>query len=135
MRNNNAWVAIVDDEEGIRRALLRLFRSVGLEAHAFHSGENFLSSLEKSAPSCIVMDLNMPEMSGFALLEQLRIFAPGLPVVILTAHEIRGTRQELSLPGIIDVLQKPATDSALLGAIAKSAKQLNKIITTHMKEN
>ncbi|MFZ6757764.1 response regulator transcription factor [Undibacterium sp. Ji50W] len=135
MGNKTTWVAIVDDEESIRRALLRLFRSVGLEAQAFRSGQGFLSSLQHTMPSCVVMDLHMPEMSGFAVLEELKTYAPDLPVVIMTAHQINIGQLESSLSTAIAVLQKPVNDDVLLDAITKATKPPELVAAENVKEN
>jgi FixJ family two-component response regulator len=58
-------IAIVDDKEPVRKALMRLMRSVGLSVETFASGPEFLKSIETRLPDCVVLDLHMPHMNGF----------------------------------------------------------------------
>lgn len=105
-------IAIVDDEESVRKALQRLLRSHGVEAHTFSGGPQFLAALPALAPDCIVLDLHMPELSGFELLELL---PPGLPVVVITGHdspEAQARAQRASA-----YLRKPVEEKSLLDAI------------------
>ena len=64
MENRRSFVAVVDDEESVRRALIRLLRAANMDAEAFASGEAFLESLEKFRPDCVVLDLQMPGTHG-----------------------------------------------------------------------
>lgn len=118
MRKASTWIAVIDDDEAVRRALIRLLRSAGLEAHAFKSGELFLESLSKKRPACLLLDLQMPEMSGFAVIEKLKQFAVGLPVIVLTGQDIseKQTNGDLTYP--LAVLQKPVNDEELLTSIS-----------------
>ncbi|MBC3918952.1 response regulator [Undibacterium sp. CY18W] len=125
MSNNTTWIAVIDDEESIRRALLRLFRSVGLDAQAFETGKAFLSSLQDRQPCCVVLDLHMPEMSGFAVLDELQAIAPDIPVIILTAHQITAAHVNNSLSSAVAILQKPVNDQALLQTIAGAVRTLH----------
>ncbi|BBB62752.1 response regulator [Undibacterium sp. KW1] len=120
MGNTSTWIAVVDDEEGIRRSLLRLLRSAGLEAHAFVSGKVFLGSLESRQPACVLLDLHMLDMSGFAVIAQLAQIAPELPVVILTGQEVSEKQRNADLAHALAVLQKPVDDQELFAAITSA---------------
>ena len=87
MNESKPLVAVVDDEEPVRRALERLFRSAGLETETFASGGAMLEDLERREPDCVVLDLHMPGMSGFELQEALAERALRIPVVILTGQD------------------------------------------------
>ncbi|WP_162043067.1 response regulator [Undibacterium sp. YM2] len=117
---------MIDDEEGIRRSLLRLLRSAGLEAHAFVSGKVFLGSLESRQPACVLLDLHMLDMSGFAVIEQLALIAPELPVVILTGQEVSERQRNADLAHALAVLQKPVDDQELFATIATVLMNPNK---------
>jgi FixJ family two-component response regulator len=126
MGNTNTWIAVVDDEEGIRRALLRLLRSAGLEAHAFTSGKLFVESLSVRQPACVVLDLYMPDMNGFEVLSTLSHKLPELPVIVMTGHDITAPMLQTSLAHATEVLQKPMNDQALLNAIARGGQSESK---------
>ena len=68
-------VAIVDDEEGIRKALSRLLRASGLEAESYANGQEFLDAAAEHRPDCVVLDLHMPGMSGLQVLRKLKAAA------------------------------------------------------------
>lgn len=70
-------IAFLDDDEAVRRALTRLIRSLGFEAQAFATGDEFLSSPARREPDCLVLDLHMPHLSGFDVQERLARPASG----------------------------------------------------------
>ena len=111
-------VAIVDDEEPIRKALRRLLRASGLEAEGYASGQAFLDASEAQRPDCVVLDLHMPGMTGLQVLRRLRAARPTLPIVIITAHDEPETREECLAAGACAYLRKPLEDRQLLNAIS-----------------
>jgi FixJ family two-component response regulator len=112
-----ACVAIVDDEEAIRRALVRLMRSAGLEARCFASGAEFLDSLALREPRCVVLDLHMPGMNGFEVQARLAHSWPKLPVIVVTGHHTSETHAQALSTRPIAYLLKPIDDRLLLDAI------------------
>lgn len=112
------YIAIVDDEESVRKALKRLLRASGLEAESYASGEDFLDAAAKRAPDCVVLDLHMPGMSGLEVLQELRAARRATPVVVITAHEGPETSAQCRAAGAASYLCKPFDDRALLNAIA-----------------
>jgi FixJ family two-component response regulator len=108
-------VAIVDDEEPIRKALMRLLRSGGLDAESFSSGSDFLESLPNHQPDCVVLDLHMPVVSGFEV--QARLAKSGVPIVIITGHDSDETRAKALSGKPAAYLRKPVNDQVLLDAI------------------
>ena len=111
-------VAIVDDEEPIRKALQRLLNAAGLDAQTFGSGREFLDSLAIHHPDCVILDLHMPGMSGLSVLQQLRESGPRLPIVVITAYEVPEVRSYCLSAGASAYLRKPLHDQTLLEAIA-----------------
>ena len=87
MSRETPLVAVVDDEEPIRRALERLLRSAGIETETFASGGAMLEDLGRREPDCVIADLHMPGMSGFELQARLATRQRRIPVVVLTAHD------------------------------------------------
>ena len=110
------FIAVVDDEEPVRKALKRLLRAAGLEAEGYASGQEFLAAERR--PDCVVLDLHMPVMSGQALLRQIRRMSTRLPVVVITAHDTAETRDECIAAGAAAYLRKPLDDRLLLNAIS-----------------
>ena len=114
------FIAVVDDEEPVRKALKRLLRAAGLEAEGYASGKDFLAAERR--PDCVVLDLHMPVMSGQALLRQIRRISARLPVVVITAHDTAETRDECIAAGAAAYLRKPLDDRLLLNAISAALR-------------
>jgi FixJ family two-component response regulator len=110
------FIAVVDDEEPVRKALKRLLRAAGLEAEGYASGKEFLAARRR--PDCVVLDLHMPVMSGQALLKQIRGMSERLPVVVITGHDTPETRDECLAAGAAAYLRKPLDDRLLFNAIS-----------------
>ena len=117
MTRTKSLIAIVDDEEPIRKALRRLLRSAGMDVKSFRSGVEFLESLTTQWPDCVVLDLHMPVMNGFEVQTRLAELRVSVPVVIITGHDSDETRA-LALAGFpVAYLRKPVNDQNLLDAI------------------
>lgn len=117
MGKNRPLIAVVDDEEPIRKALTRLLRSAGLDVESFPSGFEFLESIPSRHPDCVVLDLHMPGLNGFEVQARLAKSGAPVPVVIITGHDSTETRA-LALAGKpLAYLRKPVDDQALLDAI------------------
>jgi FixJ family two-component response regulator len=111
-------IAVVDDEESVCRALTRLLRSAGMEATTFSSGAQFIESLKTHRPHCVVLDLHMPEMSGFDVQARLLESGVRVPVIIMTGHDSPETRDRALSMGPAAYLRKPVDGEVLLDAIA-----------------
>jgi FixJ family two-component response regulator len=118
------FVAIVDDEESIRKALSRLLRASGYQVETFASGTDFLASLNARAPDLVVLDLHMPGMSGFEVHAAMRVLDPPLPVVVITGHDSPETRQRALDGGAAAYLRKPIDETLLLRAICGATAPL-----------
>ena len=101
----------------IRKALMRLIRSVGLSVETFASGPEFLKSLDTRLPDCVVLDLHMPHMSGFYVQAHLAQCA-AFPVIIVTGYDLPNARERAMAGGASAFLRKPVLDRTLLGAIS-----------------
>ena len=109
-------IAVVDDEEPVRKALKRLLRAAGLEAESYASGQDFFAADRRA--DCVVLDLHMPAMSGLQVLTRIRQTTTRLPVVVITAHDQPETRDECIAAGAAAYLRKPLDDRLLLNAIS-----------------
>jgi FixJ family two-component response regulator len=116
-------IAVVDDDYSVRRALRRLLRSADLDTEAYGSGHEFLDTLETIMPDCVVLDLQMPEMSGLELQKRLRDSGLSLPVVIVTGHDEPGMRARCLAAGVSAYLRKPIDGKALVEAISRAISE------------
>jgi FixJ family two-component response regulator len=110
-------LAVVDDDADVRVALTRLVSSAGFAVETFASGEEFLRSIEDHEPACVVLDLHMPEMSGFDVQGALASGHAAVPVIIITGHHTSESRARAIKLGAKAYLVKPVDDEALLAAI------------------
>src|ERR1700741_3348238 len=115
--NSGPIVAIVDDDKAVGNAIEVLMRSTGLAAQAFSSGEEFLRSSELSRTGCLVVDFDMPRMSGLDLHKNLALLGKEIPTVLITAYPSDDIRTRALQAGIICYLPKPFDESELLNCI------------------
>ena len=110
-------VAIVDDDERMRAALLGLLRAAGLEAQTFASAEEFLESGEPQRCGCLIADIRMPGMSGLDLQAKLNAEQIRIPVIFITAHGDEQMRMQALRSGAVEFLAKPFDDEVLLETV------------------
>lgn len=113
-------VAVVDDEEPVRKALGRVLRASGLVAQCFPSGQVFLDSIVTTRPDCLVLDLHMPGLSGLQVLEQLRSCRPPLPAIVITGHDEPENQVRCLALGAFAYIRKPLDDELLLQTIERA---------------
>lgn len=116
-------VYVVDDDPSVRRAVGRLLRVEGYRVQTFASGAEFLRVPETDEPACVVLDVRMPGLSGFELLECLSARRRLLPVVLITGHsEVPMATRAITI-GCVGFLAKPFEDVALLTAVRDALRQ------------
>ncbi len=109
-------VFVVDDDHSVRKAAVRLLRSAGWQVEAFATAEEFLDYSRPDVPSCLLLDVSMPGLSGIELQKRLRP-RDHLPIVFMTGHgDIPLTVQAMKA-GAVDFLPKPVSDEQLLSAV------------------
>jgi len=118
MNNRRVLVAVVDDDASVRTALGRLLRSASHDVETFSSGAEFLESVKEHQPDCVVLDLHMPQVSGFAVQTRLAESGIRLPTVVITGYDAEATRERALAGGAAAYLRKPVDGQALLDAIA-----------------
>lgn len=110
-------VILVEDDEGLRAALKRVLRAWGFETKAFASAEDALADNGLDWPDCLVVDLNLPAMSGLDLVDRLRQRGVTAPAVMISAQDEARVRDELRRRGIRHFLPKPFLGSALVRTV------------------
>jgi FixJ family two-component response regulator len=115
-----ARVAVVDDDASVRKALARLLRTLDCSVRSYASAEDFLDSLQFSSPDCLIVDLQMPGMTGLELQLHLKRAGVRIPTIVITAHGEKFMRKECEAAGAIAYLQKPFEDGILVEALRKS---------------
>ncbi|MBR0907198.1 response regulator transcription factor [Bradyrhizobium liaoningense] len=115
------WIALVDDDPSVLRALSRLLRTRGIDSITYESARDFLSSLPDEAtgawPECLVLDLQMPEMNGLELQRHLKRSGIQIPTIVITAHSEDDMRELCMAAGAHAYLLKPLDDLTLIAAI------------------
>lgn len=114
-------IAVVDDEDSVRKAVLRVLRAAGFCARGFASGDEFLNSWHFDRPDCLVLDLQMPGLSGMEVHNSLVSAGAQFPIVIITAHDAPSVREECIRRGAAAYLCKPLDIGALLSAVGRVA--------------
>jgi FixJ family two-component response regulator len=122
MTNPRPIVYIVDDEPGVRKSLSSLVRSAGLEVRTFAGGVEFLESKREDAPECLVLDVQMPGVSGLDLQNQLVQLPFPIPVIFITGHGDIPMAVRVMKAGALEFLTKPLHDQDLLGAIYRAIR-------------
>jgi FixJ family two-component response regulator len=117
MRKGPAVIAVVDDEESVRKALERLIRSAGFRVETFASGSAFLESAQHAHPSCVVLDLHMPDVNGFEVQLALALAGTAVPVIVITGDDSPASRALAYDQGANAYLGKPVDETMLLDAI------------------
>ena len=110
-------VYVIDDDESVRRAFERLFRSVDLGVETFSSAEEFLGTPRQDQNACILIDIRMPGLTGFDLQQRLLSQGIRIPVIVISASDDVQTRGRARELGAVVFFRKPVDDQALLDAI------------------
>jgi len=113
----DAVVLLIDDDPGVCRGVSRLLRSHGRQVRTYGSARDFLDHPLPSGPACIVLDLQMPEVSGLDLQRQLGQNQETLPIVFISGHGTIPASVRAMREGAVDFLTKPFEDHQLLEAI------------------
>jgi len=108
--SERAIVHVIDDDESVRRALDRTFRSVGLETRTYGTAREFVDGPGPDLPGCIVLDVRLPGISGLDLQTQLTKPEIHLSVVLITGHGDIPTTVRAMKAGAVDFLPKPFRD-------------------------
>jgi FixJ family two-component response regulator len=124
-------VFVVDDDISIRESLESLIRFVGLQPETFASAEEFLARPRVLTPSCLVLDISLPELNGLELQKLMAVDRSGMPIIFITGHgDVPMTVQAMKA-GAVEFLTKPFDDEVLLSAIRNAIKRSGSILDDH----
>jgi len=110
-------IAVIDDDESIRRTTTLLIESFGFPAAAFASAESFLKSGQLHDTSCLILDVRMPDMNGLELQSELAAAGYGIPVIFITAYDNKDSRGRAMQAGAVAFLDKPFSDEQLFQTV------------------
>jgi FixJ family two-component response regulator len=116
-------VFIIDDDRGMRQAVQDLVESVGLRAESFATGQEFLNRQPTSDPSCLVLDVRLPQMSGLDFQRRLTEIGMQIPIIFITAHGDVPMSVRALKSGAVEFLTKPFRDQDLLDAIQQALQR------------
>jgi FixJ family two-component response regulator len=123
MLETTVSIALVDDDPSVLRGLARLLRTSFRDTRTYYSAQEFLDSLQNCVPTCLIVDLQMPEMTGLDLQNHLKRNGVRIPTIIITAHDEFGTRQLCAAAGAYAYLLKPLQGPTLIAAINAATRR------------
>jgi two-component system response regulator FixJ len=116
-------VYLVDDDAAVRDALALLIRSVGLKVKTYGDPAHFLADIKGDEAGCLVLDIRMPVINGFAVQERLTSSGCGLPIILITGHGDVAQCRRAFRNGAVDFLTKPIDEHALIESLQKAIRQ------------
>ena len=116
-------VFIIDDDRGMRQSIQDLVESVGLRAESFASGEEFLRRQRAANPSCLVLDVRLPQLSGLDFQRHLAESGVQIPIIFITAHGDIPMSVKALKSGAVEFLTKPFRDQDLLDAVQQAIER------------
>jgi FixJ family two-component response regulator len=116
-------VFIIDDDVGVRAAMQRLLKSVGLKSEVFAAAQDFLQHVPHPGPSCLILDVRLPGISGLDLQHKLIEVGVHIPIIFITAHGDIPMSVKAMKSGAVEFLTKPFRDQDLLDAIHQALER------------
>jgi FixJ family two-component response regulator len=113
-------IAIVDDDASVLKALSRLLGARSFSPATYGSARAFLDSLQQGHPDCLIVDLQMPDMTGLELQRHLTTRGIHIPTIVITAHSDNNTLERCKSAGASDYLLKPLHRDTLVAAIGRA---------------
>ena len=120
MKNVDEVVIIIDDDPSMRQAITTLIETVGLNSQTYSSGQEFLQSPRLDVPSCLVLDVRLPGLSGLNLQRELSERGMNIPIIFISAYGDIPMSVQAMKAGAVEFLTKPFRDQDLLDAIAQA---------------
>jgi two-component system response regulator FixJ len=119
-------VHLVDDDEAIRRSVAFMLKTSGFQVRTYESGVEFLKSMSRLDPGCVLLDIRMPGMDGLEVQAALRDKGVGLPVIIMTGHGDVSLAVQAMKAGALDFIEKPFEKAVLLSALEHGIDRLKR---------
>jgi len=120
--DTRAIVYVIDDDASVCKSLARLARSEGLDVDTFSSARDFLSFTPPDRPGCLVLDLQMPGMTGLELQEALTAAKRAIPIIFITGFGNVPASVQAMKAGAVDFLEKPFDDGTLIAVIQRAIR-------------
>lgn len=121
-------VFVVDDDISVRESLQALLHLEGLEVETFGSAQEFLAHRRRSAPSCVVLDVSLPDLNGLDLQKQISVQQQDMPIIFVTGHGDIPMTVRAMKAGAVEFLTKPFADHVLLNAIRNAVNRSAEIL-------
>jgi FixJ family two-component response regulator len=125
MSESASEIYVVDDDLSVRESVGRLIRSAGLNVKTFPTAQEILANLERELPSCLVLDIQLPDLDGFELQDQLARRDIQIPIIFLTGHGDIPMSVRAIKAGAVNFLTKPFNDEYFLEAIRDAIGRRN----------
>ena len=113
-------VFVVDDDNAVRDSMCALLESAGIEVHDYASANDFLRLVSLNSGGCLILDLQMPGMSGIEVLERLRAEGNQIPVIVMTGRGDPALKEKVMRSGALELLDKPVDEALLMRALDRA---------------
>lgn len=123
-------ISVIDDDASVRKTTKLLVESSGYQAAAFDSAESFLTSGRVDDTSCLIIDIQMPGMSGLQLQSHLAAAGSRIPIIFITAYDEGESRRRATQAGAVAFLAKPFADEQLFETIRLALRRKNSSTAT-----
>lgn len=127
MSQNTPVVFIVDDDVSIRAALELLIRSAGWQPEIFSSAQEFLSHPRALVANCLILDMNLPDLSGLDVQKHVSAERPDMPIIFVTGHGDVPMTVRAMKAGAVELLTKPVNEEALLTAVEEALERSRQV--------
>lgn len=120
-------IFVIDDDEAVRDSLRALLESAQLSVETYGSGREFLDAQSDQPNGCIVLDLDLPNMSGLEVVEAISARGINVPIIVMTGRADKMTQQRSLRSGAMTLIEKPMSDRVLLKAIEQALAQCREV--------